>query len=159
MCRDFLISRPIYEATVKTFVPANGPLLAAASPTALRGRRLCRPSGFPPIDIEKLGLNVKVVTLRGADECVDMVRTGRADGVSMPAHAKQANLPGLVEAPGLSWMAPVHALAWKKTPSAAETIAALNDGLKILQKSGRWFGIVSAYLHKVNTDEQVAKTN
>lgn len=151
LCQEYLVSRPVYEATVATVVPTDSPLVSATSPAALQGTRLCRPAGFPPVDLEALAVDVTVVIKRTAADCVAAVISGEVQGMSAPQGQRTApNWPGMVVAPGLTRTVPVHALAWRNAPNAAETIATLNAGLEQLQRSGRWFEIVSTYLHDVN---------
>lgn len=160
LCRDFLISRPIYEATVITIVAQDSSLVAATSTDALKGKRICRPAGFPPIDLEAMHLAVKIVIRRSVADCIALIQSGKADGMSVPmGQSSKRDTPGLVAASGLTWTVPVHALAWRQTPDADRTIAALNDGLQRLQKSGRWFNIVSRYLHDVNADSKLVAGN
>lgn len=157
LCRDFLMSRPVYEATVMTIVTSDSPLMAATSTDALQGKRLCRPMGFPPVDLEEMRLGATVVIARSAGACVELIKAGQVDGMSTPMdHAAGLTWPGLATASGLSWTVPVHALAWRQTPGSDRTIAALNDGLEKLQKSGRWFNIVSKYLRDVNAGGRLA---
>ncbi|MEM7058989.1 MAG: hypothetical protein AAF557_15490 [Pseudomonadota bacterium] len=156
LCRDFLISRPVYEAMIGTIVPSGSPLVSATSATALQNQRLCRPMGFPPVDLEAMGLDVRVILKRTAAECVAAIEASEADGMSVViASSSSPTWSGLVAAPGLSWPIPVHALAWRGDPEAEQSIAILNQGLQRLQRSGRWFKIVSAYLRNVNAGEAV----
>lgn len=160
ICRDFLVSRPVYEATVATFLPAESALAAATSLDALQGAKLCRPAGFPPVDLEAMGLGLDIVIKRTASDCIAAIRSGEVQGMSIPIGARDMpKWSGLVMVPGLAWQIPVHALAWRSTPNAEQTIATLDAGLKQLQRSGRWFQIVSTYLHDVNERTAEVKGN
>jgi len=107
-----------------------------------------------------MDLSLRIVVKRTASDCVTAIRSGAVQAMSIPIGQKEIpKWPGMVMAPGLTWPVPVHALAWRNAPNAAQTIATLNAGLEQLQRSGRWFQIVSTYLHDVNEQAAEIKGN
>lgn len=152
LCDTFLFSDPIYEIQISTVVLAGSPLARARDPEDLEGTTICRPAGFPPVDLEELRANLKIVEAESPAACAAMLETGTADAVSLPEAAALRLLkdPGtaapMVKAPYLGVSVPVHALAPKDAPGSSALIARVDAGLAQMQSSGRWLEIVSDYL-------------
>lgn len=153
LCNDFLFSRPLYEIDVVTLAPEGSSVLAAKAPAALEGKRVCRPESFPAVDLEDARWPVTIVRTRTLAKCLDLVRKGEATAASLPAlWATGSQAAGLEPVQALTRTIPIHAAAWRANPGARATIDRLDAGLMRLQKSGRWFAMVSQYLSAYNTE-------
>lgn len=157
MCDEFLFSEAFYEIPIATLVPAGSPLVEARSVSALADRAVCRPEGFPPVDLEKLSADLRIVSAPTALGCARLVTDGKADAISMPEPAARrllADLPqadALTRARYLGTSVPVHAVAWRGDPGAAALIDAIDQGLREMQASGRWMQVISAYLQEIDS--------
>lgn len=156
MCENFLFSEPFYEIPVATLVPVDSPLVEARSFTALEGRTICRPAGFPPVDIEQAAEDLRIVGAPTAPDCAQLVTDGKADAISLPEPAAQRLLgrPGsagaLTRARYLGTSVPVHAVAWRGDPGAEALIGKIDTGLREMLASGRWMEAISSYLRKID---------
>ena len=152
LCDEFLFSEPLYEIQISTIVEVGNPLALARSPGDLQGRKVCRPEGFPPVDLESLKLGLDIVAARSASECAAMLTGGEVDAVSLPEAAatrllaEPAFAGRLIRAQYLGASVPVHALALKDAPGSRALIQRVDEGLAELQSSGRWLEVVSSYL-------------
>ncbi len=156
LCASFVYSAPLYEIQMTTVALAGDPLEQARSANALAGRTVCRPAGFPAVDLEKTNKALKqemtIVTRFTAEDCAAMMVEGRADAVSLPEVdairlLQSADFSGqLIRARYLGASVPVHALALRSAPGSEALIAKVNAGLAQLQTSGRWMEVISTYL-------------
>ena len=156
LCDDFLFSKPFFEMPVATLIPADSPLTDARTISALAGRTICRSEAFPPADLEKLSMDLRVIGAETAVECARLVAGGKADAISIPEPAAQRLLAraefakALTKARNLGRLVPVHAVARRADPGAEALIGKIDEGLQRIQLSGRWFEVVSTYLRQYN---------
>lgn len=153
MCRDFLFTRPIYEIEIAVMVPAQSAGVVSTATT----ERICRPRGFPQVDLEAGLPDVTVISEDSAIACADAVVEGRADMISLPVpmlaklleHPKHA--ASMIELINQRTTVPVHAVVWRKREGAQELVATFNTALAKIQTSGEWFSMVSNYLSAYNS--------
>ena len=125
LCTRFIYSEPLYEMQVSTIVLAGSPLVEARSTSLLSGKTICRPAGFPPVDIERLRLEIRIVTDMTARKCAALLLDGGADAVSLPAAEAERLLAApefadrIARARYLGASVPVHALALRDAPGRA----------------------------------------
>ncbi|MEM9140156.1 MAG: hypothetical protein AAGB15_10030, partial [Pseudomonadota bacterium] len=154
LCQEFVFSRPLYEVEIVAFAAKASSFASVQDVSGLSEARICRPEGFPPVDLEAAGWPGTIVEARSAAKCLEMLREGVVDVLSVPRPwALGFAELGLLEITSLTSTVPIHAAAWKADPGAQATIARLDAGLSDLQQSGRWFSIVSAYLSAYNADQ------
>lgn len=155
LCTDFAFSAPLLETRMAFYVRAGDPLSAATRPAALRGMRICRPAGWFTFDLEIAGLVeplVEYVAGRDPLDCFLSLEVGRVDVVTMDASSARRAIArlGIVdrvsEVQDLAAAFTLHAVAPRANPRALETLAAIDEGLAELKRSGSWFEILSHHL-------------
>lgn len=155
MCDAFLFSEAFYEIPVSILAPVDSPLVDARSEKSLAGRTICRPQAFPPVDLEKIPVPLRIVVAPSGAECARMVLNGEADAISLPAPAavRLLNQPRfsktMMKSRYLDRSVPVHAVALKRDPEAAALIGRFDAGLRQIQASGRWLDLISSYIRQI----------
>ena len=159
ICGEFELSLPIYQIEMIFLARPQAPELGVSSVGELKTGKICRPEGFPPVDLERLGLGAFVLIKRSVSDCIAAVLDGEANVLSTPRATYNALRwsPALEEISALRRNEPVHAIFPRSAPLTASLKAKLDQGLRSLQASGKWFRIVSGYLSDFNRGRLSAK--
>ena len=154
-CTGFIFSNPLYEVAMRFYVRAGDPLAEATAPEALFGKRICRPAGYFTFDLEQAELfepNVTRVIPPAAADCFAWLARGDVDAVSVSASAaadeiSHLGLDGRVSPiTALASSQTLHVIAPEGNAEGRAYIDLVNEGLTELQRSGRWFEVVSRHL-------------
>lgn len=158
ICKEFEFSLPIYQIELRYFARQGNPAIAQLSSMHdLQALSICRPAGFPPVDLEREEIGARIVVTDSVVACVDAMANGKADILSVPAAMFAATgVDGLVELEALRSQVPVHAIFARGSGSSAVAKDALDEGLRRIQASGAWFGTVSKYLRDFNENRLTA---
>ncbi|MEM6664188.1 MAG: hypothetical protein AAF666_18660 [Pseudomonadota bacterium] len=161
ICRDFTLSRPIYQVTETLLTQSGDPLATSTSATGQEsqigdGAVVCRQDGLGKGFLGQLGQAVSVVKSPDLRDCFDLLLDGKVQLVSAPLPMTEGLLQHrayrgkIEELSRLRRDMPVRALALNDDVTAKEVIGALDRGLTEIQGSGLWFKLVSSYLTAFN---------
>lgn len=158
ICRRFEFSLPIYQTELRYFARRGDPVAVQASSLGdLQAFSICRPVGFPPVDLERDGIGARIVVGASVSACVDALAGGEVDVLSVPATMMTtAVAEQFVELEALRSQEPVHAIFARGSAGSSDVKAALDLGLREIQASGAWFRSVSAYLSDFNQNRLTA---
>lgn len=153
-CENLYFSDPFHEAVVSYFGMWEK-RHRFVRPADLRGKTLCRPSGYFTFDLEVRELvppHVTLVQPHSINDCFDRLVAGSVDVVTInvdtaDAAIKALNLSGkVVEYQALATIETLHAVVSNTHPRARSLLLRLNRGLKALQQSGAYRKIVTRHL-------------
>ena len=125
--------------------------------TDLAGARLCRPAGYSPSDLIRMGLlpgRVQLIAAPDSETCLKMLDRGEVDVASMDASVTRAlvlRVPfdnPLVVLEPLTRINGLRALALRDDPQGLVAISLLNTGLEKLSASGAWYNLVQSYMEQ-----------
>lgn len=156
-CQTFVFSDAFYEMPVTLLVPLNSPMVTARADSSLDGQRICRPAGFPAFDLQRMRLDIQVISAQTAEGCAEMVRDGAADAISLPepeaerllAEATAEGTDKLVRARYLTRSVPIHAIALRGDQKGEQLIGLIDQGLTKMHASGRWVELITTYLRDI----------
>lgn len=139
-------SEPLARVPVVWLAHAGSELPFAEGPSALRGRRLCRPAGAPQGDLAAAGLlppRVERLAPETAEACLRLVLSGAADAAALRAPEAARALARLGEAaeklqevPALSGRITLHAVSRKDSAEGRAALTLLDRGLNASEDSG-----------------------
>jgi polar amino acid transport system substrate-binding protein len=153
-CDHLLFSEPLYENVVSYF-GMKDKNLKASSPSDLRGRTLCRPSGYFKFDLEQRELvapNVTLLQPASVNECFNRLKAGDVDVVTInvltaDAAIKQLNLTDEVEEyEDLATIETLHVVIPNTHPRGRALLTRINQGLRKIQRSGDYRKVVERHL-------------
>jgi len=154
-CNQFNFSRPLYEVVVGYYARANDPLVGSVDHTDMFGRTLCRPRGYFTFDLETADLvepNIAMETPETPGECFDMLQAGTVDVVTLNILLAENEITSkgiggeVVELPDLATIQTLHLIAPRTSPYGRTYLTLMNQGIRQVRESGRWFEIVSRHL-------------
>lgn len=158
MCESFDVSLPIFQVEIRVLAHAGSTQLQATAASELLQVPVCRPAGFPPVDLERQGFR-QIMVKPDLDGCFELLNAGTVSLVSAPTPmiTDLDAATRVSEVESLRSQEPVHALFPRNSRQSEEIRERLNRGLRQLQSSGDWFRIVSRYLSDFNANRLARK--
>ena len=153
-CDRLAWSDPLFEQIIGYYMRADD-LDKPQAHTGLFGKTICRPSGYATFMMEEKDLAEPNITLKrpsSPTDCFEMLVEGEVDAVviaTMVGDDAIANLdaPEMVEEQSqLSTIATLHAVTSIDNPDKEQQLAVLNEGIRNVRESGKWFEIVQRHL-------------
>ncbi len=156
--REVLFSDPVVEVRQFVYLSKRSAMEFhggdSGGVTDFRGRTVCQPAGYAlPAELEELvqlgRLTRHTPTDLGA--CMRMVAAGRADALVIDEYSAAAAIAraGLAEDIRISErpfaVVTLHLVVGLATPGAEATVAAFNDGLKMLKRQGVYHRLLAAH--------------
>ncbi|MEM7270675.1 MAG: transporter substrate-binding domain-containing protein [Pseudomonadota bacterium] len=153
-CERLEFSDPLFEQIVSYFMRADD----AAKPEShadLFGRAVCRPAGYSTFMMEEVDLvepNITFVQPSGPSDCMEMLANGSVDAVVIASTVADDTIAQLgiadqvEEQPQLATIITLHAVTSIDNPSKDQIMATMNDGIRNVRESGKWFEIVQRHL-------------
>ena len=154
-CQTYVFSEAFYEMPINVLVRPDSPLVSARADKSLGDQRICRPVGFPTFDLERMRVNLKVISAQTSTDCARMVLDGEADAISLPEPEADRllsveTLSGkLVRARYLTRSVPIHAIALRGDQTGEQLIDLIDQGLTKMHESGRWVELITSYLRDI----------
>ena len=153
-CDRLAWSDPLFEQIIGYYMRVDDPN-KPQNHAGLLGRNICRPSGYSTFMMEEKDLvepNVTITRPSSPTDCFEMLAAGEVDAVviaTMVGDDAIANIdtPELIEEQSqLSTIATLHAVTSIDNPNKEAQIAVLNEGIRNVRESGKWFEIVQRHL-------------
>ncbi|WP_425038291.1 LysM peptidoglycan-binding domain-containing protein [Primorskyibacter sp. S187A] len=160
-CTEFVYSDPIFETLILLFKSKSSPHQFNAI-TDLEGKRLCRPLGLQlsalnSASAELLRNNrLTLMQPRTVQECFARLVRGETDFVAMNEFTGRLTLTdmGLRDQVEIIVTRPLsietlHVVAHVDNPRADSIIAAFNDGLETMRRSGEYAQVMDTHLTSI----------
>lgn len=160
-CTDYLYSEPMFETLVLLFRARNSGA-AFAQVEDLAGQRLCYPQGMSLAGLNartaKLVRENRVTLMQPArvEECFARLVRGQADFVAINEFTGRLKLAemGLVDQVEMILSRPLsietlHAVAHRANPRGEAIIAAFDEGLAKMQRSGEYQQVLETHLSSI----------
>lgn len=153
-CTSLEWSDPLFEQIIGYYMRADEANVPA-SHADLKGRSICRPSGYSMFMMEEFDLVEPAITLKqpaGTVDCFEMLASGEVDAVVLATMVADGAIASIgmadqfTEQPQLSTVATMHAVTSINNPNKENQLTVLNSGLRELRESGTWFEIVQRHL-------------
>ncbi len=153
LCANALWSDPLFDLTSGVYVVRGGlENLADVGPGGLcvsdQSRAAAMQSGLLTPEM------LRRVSGGSSEDCLATLRANGVAAVIVPDIAAVSenrmnpDAPGLQKLPGAAFSDTVHAVVDDRNPNARRILKRLNDGLKEIRISGKWYQIVQAELSK-----------
>lgn len=160
-CNNLLWSETLFEQILGYYTRAGEP--APTSYADLFGKTVCRPAGYSTFMLEENDLVEPNVTMARDDTpqgCFNGLAEGRYDVVALAVDTSDGviNSAGLTDQvvynEPLSQVLTVHAVISNTNPNAEAYLAALDESVLEMKRSGEWFNIVRRHLSEFRAANQ-----
>ena len=158
VCREYGFSDPMFEMLMLLFVDAERPV-PLVSTQDIQGQRLCRPAGRMVFMLDADGRRwlqddrISLVRAPTVAACFDLLVAGEIDAVVVNEFSGRAAVAAMGlsdQITGLSrtplGVVTMHAVVSRQNPRGSELLAQVNEGLRVLRRSGQYREIVARHL-------------
>ena len=160
-CETLMFSSPLFEVLVLLFTDKTRPL-TVESAADMKGKTLCRPSGYSTYIFDQHGRNWlrdKVISLKVAaspEACLHLLTEGRVDGVVLNEFLGHQKIKALgledriapVQGPPVS-VDTLHMVAHKAHPEGKTVLGVFDAGLAKIRADGTYQGILDEHMTRV----------
>lgn len=160
-CNNLMWSETLFEQIFGYYTRVGQPTPAAYAD--MFGQTICRPAGYSLFMLEENDLvapNITMVLADSPQDCFLGLADGRYDVVALAVDTAEGVIAseGLTDQvvlnESLSQVLTVHAVISNTNPNAGAYLAALDNSLIEMKKSGEWFNIVRRHLSEFRAANQ-----